>query len=300
MKTIQLGSTTIDRVVEYETIFLKAAWMYPAVTEEILRRNFKEMGPTLIHPETLDLGLSFHSFLIRTRGKNILVDTCNGNHKHRGERMKWQHKLESDGYMRNLARFGLEPKDIDYVLCTHLHTDHVGWNTKLENGRWVPTFPNAKYIMARTEFEHLNGLYAKKPDYPVGHGSFEDSVLPIVEAGQAVFVDMHHLVEGQLDDGVWLEPAPGHTPGHVTIHVRGGGREAIMTGDMFHHPIVFTEPSLETQHDFDPAENNRSRKKVLERLADKDDLLLTAHFPTPTAGRICSCATGFKFNFLND
>lgn len=162
----------------------------------------------------------------------------------------------------------------------------------------MPTFKNAKYVMARTEFEFLNGIYQNSPQEPVGYGSFEDSVLPIVEAEQAVFVEMDHMVEGHLDEGVWLQPAPGHTPGHVTIHVKGGGREAILTGDMFHHPIIFLEPSLETPHDFNPEENKQSRLKILERLADSDDLLLSAHFPSPTAGRICSCSHGFKFSYL--
>lgn len=300
MKTLTLGGTTIDRLVEYETIYLDASWMYPAVLPDMLKRAHTELGSLFVQPDTHKLGLSFHTFLIRTRGKNILVDTCNGQHKDRGSRMQWQHMLESPDYMRNLAGFGLRPEDIDYVLCTHLHTDHVGWNTRLVDGRWVPTFPNAKYVMARQEFDHFNRLHVAKPSYPVNHGAFADSVLPIVEAGQAMFVDMNHLVDGTLDDGVWLEPAPGHTPGHVTVHVRGGGMEAIMTGDMFHHPIVFLEPTLETQHDFDVAQNKASRKKVLERLADTQDVLLTAHFPSPTAGRVCSCASGFRFSFLRD
>ncbi len=300
MKTITLGNINIDQLVEYDTIFLNSQWMYHNVENEMLLRAQKELGPKFVQPGTLKLGLSFHSFLIRTRGKNILVDTCNGNHKHRGERMQWQHMLDSPNYMNNLANFGLRPEDIDIVLCTHLHTDHIGWNTRLLDGRWVPTFPNAKYVMARQEFDHFNRLHAAKPDYPVGHGSFADSVLPIVEAGQAEFVDMNHLVEGNLDDGVWLEPATGHTPGHVTVHVKGGGVEAIMTGDMIHHPIVFLEPTLETKHDFDKEQNNRTRKRVLERLADTKDLLLTAHFISPTAGRVCSCASGFSFKFLDE
>jgi glyoxylase-like metal-dependent hydrolase (beta-lactamase superfamily II) len=300
MRTITLGTTTIDRVVEYETIFLNASWMYPNVEPDMLKRARAELGPTFIDESCENLAISFHSYLIRTRGKNILVDTCNGEHKPRGPKMAWQHMLDSPDYMRNLASFGLRPDDIDYVLCTHLHTDHVGWNTRLVDGRWVPTFPNAKYVMARQEFDHFNRLNAAKPDYPINHGAFEDSVLPIVEAGQALFVDMNHLVEGTLDDGVWLEPAPGHTVGHVTVHVKGGGVEAIMTGDMFHHPILFIEPSLETQHDYDVALNNQSRKKVLDRLVDTQDLLLTAHFPSPTAGRICSCPNGFRFRFLED
>ena len=264
----------------------------------MVQRHKAELGPSLVHPETSKLALSFHSYLIRTRGKNILVDTCNGNHKPRAPKMPWQHMLKSHEYLTNLAKDGLRPKDIDIVLCTHLHTDHVGWNTQLVDGRWVPTFPNAKYVIARQEFEHYERLHAKKPDYPVNHGSFEDSVLPVVEAGLAHFVNLNHIVDGTLDDGVWMEPATGHTPGHVTIHVKGGGQESIMSGDIVHHPILFLEPGLINLGDFDPAMASETRRKLFERCADTSTTLLTMHFPSPTAGRLTSCAHGFRFHFL--
>jgi glyoxylase-like metal-dependent hydrolase (beta-lactamase superfamily II) len=132
----------------------------------------------------------------------------------------------------------------------------------------------------------------------VGHGSFEDSIVPVVEAGLAQLVDMDHLVAGELGDGVWMEPAVGHTPGHVTIHVKGGGRESIMTGDILHHPILFLEPGLATKHDVDKATCDSTRQRLLERVADTDDVLLTAHFCAPTAGRVMSCSHGFKFRYL--
>jgi glyoxylase-like metal-dependent hydrolase (beta-lactamase superfamily II) len=139
----------------------------------------------------------------------------------RTPKVAWQDRLASDAYLRNLAAAGLRPEDIHIVMCTHLHTDHVGWNTYLKDGRWVPTFPNARYLMAREEYEYFARLFASKPDYPVAHGSFEDSVLPVVQAGLHEVVDMHHVVEGHLDDGVWMEP--GNASGSIFLNadVRG-------------------------------------------------------------------------------
>lgn len=298
MHPLQLGSTVIERVAEIETMYVNPDWLYQNVESHMLHRHKRELGPLAIHPETLQLGLSYHSYVIRTRGLNILVDTCNGNFKQRPT-MPEYHNLASDNYLVNLARIGLMPGDIDFVLCTHLHTDHVGWNTQLVDGRWVPTFPKAKYLMARPEFEHFHRLYLADPAQPVGKGAFQDSVLPIVDAGQAQIVEMGHRVVGELDDGVWMEAAPGHTPGHVTIHTRGGGRESIMTGDIIHHPILIMESGLQTRFDMDKAQGDATRQRVLERLADTNDVLLTAHFCTPTAGRVSSCAHGFRFHYLN-
>lgn len=299
MNPLTLGKHHIDRVAEIETAYFDPKWLYHNIERGMLERHKLELGPLNVHPETLQLGLSFHSFVIRSGGLTILVDTCNGNHKHRLPKHPWYHNLQANTYLENLARLGLRPEDIDIVLCTHLHTDHIGWNTQLVDGRWVPTFPKARYVMAKQEYDHFRRLWDAKPDYPVGHGSFEDSVLPVVDAGLADIVDMDHLVAGELGDGVWMEPAVGHTPGHVTIHVKGGGQEAIMTGDIIHHPILLLEPGLETKHDVDKTACDRTRQRLLERLADTNDLLLTAHFCAPTAGRVSSCAHGFRFNYLD-
>lgn len=298
MKSLHLGNIQIDRIAEVETMYMDPQWMYYNIEKEHLLRHKDALGPLNIHPETLQLGLSFHSYLIRTNGLNILVDTCNGNHKQRLPKMPFYHNLQADTYLGNLNRLGLRPEDIDIVMCTHLHTDHIGWNTYLRDGEWVPTFPKARYVMARQEFDHFNRLFAASPAYPVGHGSFEDSVLPVVRSGLADFVDMNHLVAGELGNGVWMEPAVGHTPGHVTIHAKGGGRESIMTGDILHHPILFLEPSLATKHDVDKETCDMTRQRILERLADTDDVLLTGHFCAPTSGRVMSCAHGFKFQYL--
>lgn len=300
MRTLEFGATTVDRIVEVDTMWFDAASFYPNIEPGTVERHAKTLGPRLIHPQTGKLALSFHSYLIRTRHHNILVDTCNGNHKPRGPKVGWQNMLASDAYLGNLARVGMQPEDIDIVLCTHLHCDHVGWNTRLVDGRWVPTFPNARYLMAREEFEHFARLHEARPDYPVNHGAWEDSVLPVVAAGQADIVEMSHVVEGELGEGIWTEPAPGHTPGHVTIHLKGGGQDAIMSGDIIHHPLSLVEPRLEMYADFDREQGKQMRRKLVERCADTSTLLLTGHFPSPTAGHVCSCGDGFRFRFLRE
>jgi len=300
MQQLSLGSISIDRVGEIDQMWVDGNWLYPNMEAGTIRRHAAELGPRLVEAEHEKLCMSFHSFLIRTGGKNILVDTCNGNHKHRLPKMPWQHMLQANTYLNNLQRLGLRPEDIDVVMCTHLHTDHVGWNTRLLDGRWVPTFPNARYVIAQQEFEHYARLLRENPGTRIGHGSFEDSVLPVVEAGLADFVDLYHLVDGTLEEGVWMEPACGHTPGHVTVHVQGGGQQAIMTGDIVHHPIVLIEQWLTNSGDFDPAMARQTRRKLLERCAGGSDLLLAMHFPSPTAGRVEACGERFRFRFLED
>lgn len=298
MKPLDFGQTTIDRLVEIDQCWVDPHWLYPNITPEMVARHQQALGPGLLDPVQHKLCISFHSYVIRTATANILVDTCNGNHKNR-PRAPWQHMLASSAYLENLARLGLQPADIDIVLCTHLHTDHVGWNTVLADGRWAPTFPNAQYIFSRQEFAHFLKLHEAQPEFPVNQGSFLDSVLPVVESGQAMLVDANHCVEGDLGHGVWFEDARGHTPGHVTVHVQEAGHHAVMTGDIFHHPIIFLEPSLINLGDWNPELAISVRQRISERFADTSSLLLTMHFPAPTAGRIASCQYGFKFNFLD-
>lgn len=298
MRVRTIGNMRIERVVEIERMLVAPDFLYRNIDREAVQRHKASLGPVLVDSESDKLAISFHSFVIRTPHRTILVDTCNGNHKDRPT-APWQHRLASDDYLMNLRRIGLRPEDIDVVLCTHLHTDHVGWNTRLRDGRWVPTFPKARYVIARQEFEHYARLHATRPVRPVGHGSFEDSVLPVVAAGQADFVDMHHVVERHLDDHVWMDPAPGHSPGHVTIHVSGRDGHAIMSGDIIHHPIILAEPHLINPGDLDPVMARQARQRLLEACADTDTLLLTGHFPAPTAGRVVSRADGFRFQFAD-
>ncbi len=291
MKPLQLGEFNVSRVVEMEGPFREPEFLFPDAVAEAVAPHLDRLAPRFIDPESGMLVLSFHSYVLRTGRHTILVDACIGNDKERPERPSW-HRLNSP-YLDRLAAAGVRPEEVDFVLCTHLHGDHVGWNTRLENGRWVPTFPNAKYIFARTEYEHWESEQAAA-DAPIHHGSFNDSVLPIVEAGRAVLVESDHAIE----DGIWLEPAPGHTPGNVVLNVVSGGARAVIAGDTIHHPLQFAHPEWSSAFCSDPALSRKTRTAFIERLAGSDELLLTAHFPTPTAGRVVRAGDAFDFNLL--
>ena len=203
--------------------------------------------------------------------------------------------MQNSPFIEELASVGVHPEEVDFVLCTHLHVDHVGWNTKLLDGRWVPTFPNAKYIFSRNEFELWAARYEKGETVPVPL-VYEDSVLPIVEAGQAIIVEDTH----QIDDGMWLEPAPGHTPGHVMLNLKSGEETALMSGDVIHHPLQLIRPEWSSRACEDPHLSAVSRTKMLERVADTNTLLCPAHFGSPTMGHVISHATdGFRYRLID-
>jgi glyoxylase-like metal-dependent hydrolase (beta-lactamase superfamily II) len=291
----RLGTVDIHKITEIPHLPWGAEALMPGITQAILAEGRRQLPPGFIHPEDDVVYMSFHSYVLRTRHHNILVDTCVGNCKNRESLPAW-HRLETP-YLAELAKCGLQPADIDIVLCTHLHADHVGWNTRLLDGRWVPTFPNARYIMGRTEFDHWHRLHAENPPTPVTRGAFADSVLPIVEAGQAVLVESDHVVAHELDDTVWLEGSAGHSPGHVSVHLRSGQDHAVMSGDVIHHPLQITHPDLPNGADFDREAAIQARRRLLDQMADTSSLLLTAHFPTPTAGHVVSAGDSFGFRF---
>ena len=198
-----------------------------------------------------------------------------------------QWHLRSTSFLTDLVDAGSPRESIDVVLCTHLHLDHVGWNTMRVDGRWVPTFPNARYLFARTEWEYWK-------DQPEEFGPvITDSVRPIIDAGLADLVEMDH----QLTDEVRLEPTPGHTPGHVSVHIRSAGEEAMITGDMMHHPCQIARPDWSTVLDYDAEQSRRSRRGFLERCAQGPVLVIGTHFMPPTAGRIVRDGDTYRFDY---
>jgi len=299
MRTETIGNMTIDRVVEIDRYLFKPRDFLRNLDEAMIERYKPVLGPRLIDPRTGDLIISFHSYLIRTPDLTILVDTCNGNDKYRPGK-PWQDRHTSSYYLDNLAKLGARPEDVDIVLCTHLHGDHVGWNTRLTNGRWVPTFPNARYLMARREYEHFSALTEGPPDAPTPYPAFADSVLPVLEAGRAELVEMDKTIHRHLDDSLWLEPAPGHTPGHVTVHAKGRNGSAVLCGDVIHHPIQFHEPQLSNNGDLDPVQALASRNRMLQQCVASHAVLLTGHFPAPTSGYVTEDGDGFRFRFKSD
>ena len=259
----------------------------------VLERNLSWLVPNHYVPEADALITSVHSWLIRTKHHTILVDACAGNHK---DRHWWPrfHQLDP-GRVERLAQAGAAPEQIDIVLCTHLHADHIGWNTRLRDGRWVPTFPNARYLFSRTEHDHWDPRQHPEDELdPHRHIAYRDSVLPVVEAGQAQLVDGSHAI----DDELLIEPSPGHTPGHVLLkllHPEGGG---VFCGDVLHHPLQIHAPHWNSQFCANPEQARITRRRVLEHCAGEGALLLPTHFGAPHVAAVDGVAGGFAARFV--
>jgi glyoxylase-like metal-dependent hydrolase (beta-lactamase superfamily II) len=197
-------------------------------------------------------------------------------------------------YLENLARLGIAPEDVDYVLCTHLHVDHVGWNTRLVEGRWVPTFPRAKYLFARLEWDYWREHY-RTPAF-TDDPYYVDSILPVIETGQAELVESEYVFNAE----VRLDPTPGHTPGHVCVHVCSRGRECVMSGDLMHHAVQCAEPDWSSCFCVDPERARGTRRTFLQRYEESPVVILPAHFPTPTAGTIRRAGSAWQFRFTGE
>jgi glyoxylase-like metal-dependent hydrolase (beta-lactamase superfamily II) len=282
--TLTAGDFTIHRIIEQETTFLPALDMLPALTPELLAENrswMQKAGALDANDVTI---LCFQSYIVKTPHHTILIDSCIGNDKPRPLRPNWNMKTD-DNYMRALAAAGFSVGDIDFVMCTHLHVDHVGWNTRLENGRWVPTFPKARYVFAKSEYEYWQEQNAKAEVPP-----FADSVLPVVEAKKAEFV----ASDFSLGDHVRILPTPGHTPGHVAFAFGKGKDDAVFAGDLVHSPLQMLYPELSPKFDVDPKQAAATRRSFFERYCDTDTLCCTAHFPSPSTGKIRRKGNGFS------
>jgi glyoxylase-like metal-dependent hydrolase (beta-lactamase superfamily II) len=287
MQQRQLGEIRIQRIVESVCADFEALSFFPETTPEDWARHREWMLPWAMEPSSGNLILTIQAFLVRTRYHTIVVDTCVGDHKQRPHRPGW-HMLQLDTFLPRLAAAGVAPADVDYVMCTHLHWDHVGWNTQLRDGRWVPTFPNARYVFAKRELEAWEKLHR---DTPQPH--LTDSILPVLEAGQAQLVESDFA----LDDNVWLEPTPGHTPDHVSVHLASQGARAVITGDLIHNPVQCLEPAWIMRADFDPERARTTRQAFLEQYCDTDVVICATHFPEPSFGRIVPRDDVFWFEY---
>ena len=285
----RVGDVEISRVPEFETPMFDPAFIYPDLPKERLDRHRAWLEPKLLDPATGKLMLSIHAFVLRTRHHKILVDACSGNDKERPSRPLFHR--QNRPWLDRLAAAGFAPEDIDVVLCTHLHIDHVGWNTRLLDGRWVPTFPNARYLITRAEWEHWQNEENLNSYADDSH--IKDSVLPIVEHRQAEFVSMDHVI----DDEVSFEPTPGHTPGHAAVRIRSRGAEAVLSGDLMHTAVQVAEPEISSFFCTDRGLSARTRRAFLEGCAERPVIVLPAHFPTPTGGFVERDGQAYRFRF---
>jgi glyoxylase-like metal-dependent hydrolase (beta-lactamase superfamily II) len=287
--TLTAGDLTIHRLIEQETTFLPAQDLFPGLTADVLAENRSWMKQAKAIDDNDTLILCFQSYIVKTPHHTILIDSCIGNDKPRPTRPKWNKKTD-DIYMRGLKEAGVSVDDIDYVMCTHLHVDHVGWNTRLENGRWMPTFPKARYVFAKGEYDYWADQHAKAEVPPFG-----DSVLPIVEANKAEIVG-HDF---SIGDHARLLPTPGHTPGHVAFTFGRGKDDAVFSGDLMHSPLQTLYPDLAPKFDVDPAQAVATRRSFMERYCETDTLCCTAHFPSPSAGKIRRKGDGFSCEMVS-
>jgi glyoxylase-like metal-dependent hydrolase (beta-lactamase superfamily II) len=282
MRPVKVGSMRIDLVSEIAALAFDKAWLFANITDEVIAANRSWLDHRYIEPQTGRFILSHHSYLVRTPRWTAIVDTCCGNHKQRPRVPAWNNLDQP--YLENMQALGVGPEQVDFVMCTHLHVDHVGWNTRMENGRWVPTFPKARYVFARQEFDYWTEQNAKGPVPP-----FVDSVLPVVEAKRHEIVGNDH----QIGDHVRILPTPGHTPGHVAFTFGRGKDDAVFSGDLMHSPIQTLYPEMSVKFDVDQAQAATTRRSFLERYCDTDTLCCTAHFPSPSVGKIRRKGNGF-------
>ncbi len=282
------GPFDVRKVVEFEWRDRDPTFLLKDVSLDDFLATRTSRDDRFVNVADQRLIMSFHSYVVSIGGRNLLVDSCVGNHKDRPALAEWH--MQERPYLDRLAAAGFGVDDIDFVCCTHLHADHVGWNTRLEDGRWVPTFPKARYVFARREVEYWEAFHAADPDN-MYRNSWSDSVLPVLEAGRVDQVDDDH----EILPGVSIEPAPGHTPGNIVINLDDGQKRAMMCGDSVHHAVQIERPHWSSNFCLDPVESAVTRRHLLEGIADTGTVLLPAHFGGPTAVRIVSEADGLFY-----
>lgn len=286
----RIGSVRVTRVAELGRAPTSPRFLFDDPPPDLVARH-RWLRPHFADEDDRLL-VSIHCFVLESAGRRIVVDTCVGNDKPR-QSPAWD-RLNGP-FLDDLRAAGFAPETIDTVLCTHLHVDHVGWNTRLVDGRWVPTFPNARYLFARTEWAHwtheaATRAAAGRPDVELDD-ILADSVRPVLDAGLADLVDTDH----RLTDEVRLEPTPGHTPGHVSVRIESEGRRAVITGDLMHHPIQCAEPDLAVRFDTDGERARATRRRFLGCCAEDRSLVLGTHFARPTAGRVVPAGDAWRF-----
>jgi len=292
MTTIAFGETTVTRIEELHGPSFQAEVFFPDFNRTAVEPHFPWLVPDHYAPESGFMVTSVHSWLVRTRHHTMLIDACAGNWKNRPLSPRF-HRLDRP-CLANLAKAGAAPEDVDFVVCTHLHVDHVGWFSRLEGGRWVPTFPNARHVFSRAELQRVtpepdgNGVLQDSTG-----GVYTDSVAPVVEAGLVELFDGEHAI----GDHLTLSPAPGHTKGHVLATLRDGGREGVFIGDVLHSPVQGPFPEWNSAFCQLPDVARATRRRVLEHSCESGALLLPQHFAKPFVARVVRDGDAFGFRF---
>lgn len=286
MLSWNVGQATITSVVESATP-TSPRFLYKGMGKaDVLERAEQAtwLRPNFVSDEGYLLQ-KIQCLVVELGELRIAVDTCVGNDKQRTNPL-WS---QLDGpFLEDMAEAGYGAESITHVVCTHLHVDHVGWNTRLVDDQWIPTFPNARYLFVDAEYHH----WKNEPSLFEGEDPFADSVAPVIDAGQVDMVAPDH----RLSDEVRFESTPGHTPGHISLVIESGGERAVITGDMLHHPLQLADPTLSSMFDTDPEQSRNTRETMFARWADGETLVIGTHFGSPTAGRLVADGRGFRLD----
>jgi glyoxylase-like metal-dependent hydrolase (beta-lactamase superfamily II) len=283
-----IGDFTVTKIPEREIEFAPPSALFEDWNQQSIHGRESALAMTLPDDREMALPTSIHSWLIKGEKQVILVDTGIGNGKTRA--LPYFNDLNTD-YLKHLADAGVAPGDVSHVLLTHIHTDHVGWNTVLRDGKWAPTFPNATYIIPQAGHDYFSSAEGRaKPNY----GMYEDSVLPIIQAHQAQMIGPSG---GEILPGIVYYPTPGHSVDHVSISLSASGQCALFAGDIMHHPIQVYEEGWNSRFCANPALARQSRRRVIERCAETGALYLSSHFSSTSAGFISRIDNGFSWRF---
>jgi glyoxylase-like metal-dependent hydrolase (beta-lactamase superfamily II) len=277
----KVGNCSITRIVESDTT-LPISDLLPAATPQAIDPHRGWLQPYFLQDDN-QIKISFHSLVVESMGKIIVVDTCIGEH---GDPFA-PGKPVVHGFLDELSAAGFPRESVDVVLCTHLHYDHVGWNTMLVNGEWVPTFPKARYLFATKEYEHW-----QRESHEAVVSNFSNAVKAVFDAGLAELVETNH----RITEEVCLVPTPGHSPGHVSVDVQSLQQQAFITGDMAHHPVQWAEPDWTLPMvDDDEILGANTRRRIASEHADTGTLIIGTHYPSPTAGYLVEINGGIRF-----
>ncbi len=283
IKRWKIGDVEIIRIVEMYD-FQDDVWVLLRDAKAELLQGYDWLSPHFVTPDGR-MRMNFQAFIVVSQGRTIMVDTCIGN----GRKREYDVFSNLAGpFLEDLAAAGHPPESFDTVLCTHLHLDHCGWNTRREGDRWVPTFPNARYLFSRAEMDHWEkSLAAGLPHME----HVVDAILPVIDAGLVDWVPPDH----KITDEVTMFPTPGHTPGHVSVHISSKGQDAVITGDVVHHPVQFARPDWVNNFDMDTEAGRLTRRGFFGRYQDKPALVIGSHFAEPSCGHIHADGDVWKF-----
>jgi glyoxylase-like metal-dependent hydrolase (beta-lactamase superfamily II) len=292
--TIVLGDVSVTRVLEWTGPIRTVADMVPDSTPA----GRAALSPPFRDPADDAYRCAIQTWVLRSEGRTILVDTGAGNDRDRPQIPTFDH-LQTP-FLENLARAGVRPEDVDVVVNTHVHYDHVGWNTRSDDGAWVPTFPRATYVIPRVDHDYFDPVNEYRRPTPVtdadrlrrrgSHLVFGDSVRPVVQAGLATLWEDRYVIDRNLT----LEPAPGHTPGSSVLRLRSKGDRAVFVGDILHSPVQIAEPDANSCFCEDAGAARATRRRLLAEAAEERTLVVPAHFPGHGAAEVRARGAGYE------